>query len=93
MMTSMNTFGLLFANIFTFVSIIASRGVSTNCVVMFRTPGCFELSWPMKTESKFLTGPKGRKRVSLVHAASFFMSSALLKSYFSLLCLYRAFLQ
>ncbi|RID61679.1 hypothetical protein BRARA_E00810 [Brassica rapa] len=28
----------------------------------FWTPGCFELSWPMKTESKFLTGPKGRKR-------------------------------
>ncbi|KAG2241546.1 hypothetical protein Bca52824_096470, partial [Brassica carinata] len=28
----------------------------------FWTPGCFELSWPMKPESKFLTGPKGRKR-------------------------------
>ncbi|CAN8316738.1 unnamed protein product [Cochlearia groenlandica] len=28
----------------------------------FWTPGCFELSWPMKTESRFLTGPKGRKR-------------------------------
>ncbi|ESQ52310.1 hypothetical protein EUTSA_v10016126mg [Eutrema salsugineum] len=28
----------------------------------FWTPGCFELGWPMKTESKFLSVPKGRKR-------------------------------
>uniref|UniRef100_A0A1J3EUH6 1,3-beta-glucan synthase n=1 Tax=Noccaea caerulescens TaxID=107243 RepID=A0A1J3EUH6_NOCCA len=28
----------------------------------FWTPSCFELSWPMKPESKFLSWPKGRKR-------------------------------
>jgi len=38
---------------------------------MFRTPACFELSWPMKTESRFLSKPKGRKRVSFVHMDRF----------------------
>ncbi|VVB02402.1 unnamed protein product [Arabis nemorensis] len=28
----------------------------------FWTPACFELSWPMKTEARFLSKPKGRKR-------------------------------
>ncbi|EFH57733.1 hypothetical protein ARALYDRAFT_482666 [Arabidopsis lyrata subsp. lyrata] len=28
----------------------------------FWTPACFELGWPMKTESRFLSKPKGRKR-------------------------------
>ncbi|XP_010516914.1 PREDICTED: callose synthase 10 [Camelina sativa] len=30
----------------------------------FWTPACFELSWPMKTESRFLSKPKGRKRTA-----------------------------
>jgi callose synthase len=37
----------------------------------FWTPACFELSWPMKTESRFLSKPKGRKRVSFVHMDRF----------------------
>ncbi|EOA26452.1 hypothetical protein CARUB_v10022498mg [Capsella rubella] len=30
----------------------------------FWTPACFELNWPMKTESRFLSKPKGRKRTA-----------------------------
>ncbi|KAL1209899.1 Callose synthase 10 [Cardamine amara subsp. amara] len=30
----------------------------------FWTPACFELSWPMKIESRFLSKPKGRKRTA-----------------------------
>ncbi|CAL9235807.1 unnamed protein product [Arabidopsis halleri] len=30
----------------------------------FWTPACFELGWPMKAESRFLSKPKGRKRTA-----------------------------
>ena len=68
MMTSMNIFGLLsFCSVFGW-----STGFCCSHLILFlliccvwRSPACFELGWPMRTDSPFLLKPRKGKRVML----------------------------